>query len=70
MDDLASVRHSRKSGLFPMEDGLRFTRTEWWWVQSAANRSRCCLADIRVNFEKNSEPAALILKKALQRRHF
>jgi hypothetical protein len=26
--------------------------------------------DIRVIFEKNSEPAALNLKKALQRRHF
>src|SRR6266436_2036663 len=30
---------------------------KWWWVQSAANPSPCYLANIRVIFEKNSEPA-------------
>ena len=30
----------------------------WRWVQSAANPSPCYLANIRVIFENNSEPAA------------
>ncbi len=32
-------------------------RPIWRWVQSGANRSPCYLANIRVIFEKNSEPA-------------
>src|SRR5712671_6844096 len=35
----------------------------WRWVQSAANRSPCYLPNIRVIFEKNSEPAAKSVKK-------
>jgi len=42
---------------------LRFRRTGWWCAQSYANRSPCYLANIRVIFENNSEPAAKSVKK-------
>jgi hypothetical protein len=38
--------------------------TGWWCTQSYANPSPCYLANIRVIFEKNSEPAAESVKKA------
>src|SRR6266404_7753930 len=42
---------------------VRFAETGWWCAQSYANRSPCYLANIRVIFENNSEPAAKSVKK-------
>jgi predicted phage terminase large subunit-like protein len=42
---------------------VRFAETGWWCAQSNANRSPCYLANIRVIFENNSEPAAKSVKK-------
>src|ERR1700682_3920972 len=38
--------------------------TGWWCAQSYANPSPCYLANIRVIFQNNSEPAAESVKKA------
>src|SRR3984893_7802491 len=51
----------------PVSDRRRFPqfgKTGWWCAQSYANPSPCYLANIRVIFEKNSEPAAESVKKA------
>src|ERR1700730_3263132 len=56
----------------PVSDRRRFPqfgKTGWWCAQSYANPSPCYLANIRVIFEKNSEPAAESVK-GLQHRHF
>src|ERR1700730_17807344 len=42
----------------------QFGKTGCWWAQSYANPSPCYFANIRVIFEKNSEPAAESVKNA------
>jgi hypothetical protein len=41
----------------------RRSREGWWCAQSDTNRSPCYLANIRVFFENNSDPAAETAKK-------
>src|SRR5665647_2043525 len=41
-----------------------FGRTGWWCAQSDTNPSPCYLANIRVIFENNSEPAVASVKNA------
>ena len=60
-----SGRKSAQKGPIWLRIGnVRFAETGWWWAQSDANPSPCYLANIRVIFEKNSEPAAESVKKA------
>jgi hypothetical protein len=50
---------------FRFDDGFRGSgRLGWWGVQSDANPSPCCLANIRVIFDKNREPVAKNVRKA------
>src|SRR6266404_5609528 len=58
------VKNLRRNGpLFDRRWFPRFGQTGWWCAQSYANRSPCYLANIRVIFENNSEPAAKSVKK-------
>lgn len=54
----------QKPPLFDRRRIQRFGKTGWWCAQSYANRSPCYLVNIRVIFEKNSDPAAESAKNA------
>src|SRR5450759_1428446 len=54
-----AARSPQKRPLFDRRRFPRFGKTGWWCAQSYANRSPCYLANIRVIFQKKSEPPAL-----------
>ncbi len=47
----------QKRPLWSRRGSRRFRKTGWWCAQSDTNPSPCYLPNIRVIFEKNSEPA-------------
>src|SRR5712672_916582 len=53
----------QKRAIWRRAGNARFAETGWWCAQSYANRSPCYLANIRVIFENNREPAAKSVKK-------
>src|SRR6266404_8202136 len=56
--ELSGRKSPQKRAIRRRAGNVRFAETGWWCVQSHANPSPCYLANIRVIFENNSEPAA------------
>jgi len=59
IQELSGRKSPQKRPIWRRIGNVRFAETGWWCAQSYANRSPCYLANIRVIFQKNSEPPAL-----------
>src|SRR6266446_1465622 len=56
--EMSGRKSPQKRPIWCRIGNVRFAETGWWCAQSHANPSPCYLANIRVIFENNSEPAA------------
>src|SRR6266404_593845 len=56
--EMSGRKSRQKRPIWRRIGNVRFAETGWWCAQSHANPSPCYLANIRVIFENNSEPAA------------
>ena len=66
--EMSGRKSPQKRLIWPRIENLRFAKTGWWCAQSDANPSPCYLANIRVIFGKNREPAAENVKNACSTR--